>query len=232
MTRGYACGRLASLLADSGAPTEQRRNKTRAWRRLWGCRRRARGSSLAPSSAGVSATADLPPRQQLEPSQLRRRASRGAGSRPRVGRLGQWGSAFTLTVAEDELAAPLGEPPPRPGLLPIPVGTRHACTARLLVGDWPMMATVRAGLQRSLQSGEDSNTSLGPARDSLIKKGLVYAPEHGPVPYTVPRMAGGLQQAAKRLTRGISRGIALRPESPGRPGVPGEQRRGVRPGRR
>lgn len=32
-------------------------------------------------------------------------------------------------------------------------------------------------------------TSLGPARASLIAKGLVYAPEHGVVAYTVPGMA-------------------------------------------
>lgn len=32
-------------------------------------------------------------------------------------------------------------------------------------------------------------TGVGPIRDSLIKKGLVYAPEHGHVAYTVPGMA-------------------------------------------
>lgn len=32
-------------------------------------------------------------------------------------------------------------------------------------------------------------TGLGPVRDALIKKGLIYAPEHGQVAYTVPRMA-------------------------------------------
>jgi hypothetical protein len=31
--------------------------------------------------------------------------------------------------------------------------------------------------------------SLGPARASLIGKGLIYAPEHGVVAFTVPRMA-------------------------------------------
>jgi AAA ATPase domain len=33
-------------------------------------------------------------------------------------------------------------------------------------------------------------SSLGPARASLISKGLVYAPEHGRVAFTVPGMAG------------------------------------------
>lgn len=33
-------------------------------------------------------------------------------------------------------------------------------------------------------------TSLGPARANLIAKGLVYAPEHGLIAYTVPGMAG------------------------------------------
>jgi hypothetical protein len=32
-------------------------------------------------------------------------------------------------------------------------------------------------------------TGVGPFRDSLIKKGLIYAPEHGQVAYTVPGMA-------------------------------------------
>lgn len=32
-------------------------------------------------------------------------------------------------------------------------------------------------------------TGVGPIRDSLIKKGLIYAPEHGQVAYTVPGMA-------------------------------------------
>jgi hypothetical protein len=32
-------------------------------------------------------------------------------------------------------------------------------------------------------------TSLGPARANLINKGLIYAPEHGQVAYTVPGMA-------------------------------------------
>jgi hypothetical protein len=28
--------------------------------------------------------------------------------------------------------------------------------------------------------------SLGPTRDNLIKKGMVYAPEHGQIAFTVP----------------------------------------------
>jgi hypothetical protein len=32
-------------------------------------------------------------------------------------------------------------------------------------------------------------TSLGPTRANLIAKGLVYAPEHGIVAFTVPGMA-------------------------------------------
>lgn len=36
--------------------------------------------------------------------------------------------------------------------------------------------------------------SLGPARASLIGKGLVYAPEHGVVAFTVPGMAGFIQR--------------------------------------
>jgi len=46
------------------------------------------------------------------------------------------------------------------------------------------------------QSGEASArlgktpTGVGPIRDSLIKKGLIYSPTHGQVAYTVPGMAG------------------------------------------
>ncbi|MBI5090379.1 MAG: ATP-binding protein [Actinobacteria bacterium] len=37
--------------------------------------------------------------------------------------------------------------------------------------------------------GKTSSRSLGPARASLIGKGIVYAPEHGIIAYTVPGMA-------------------------------------------
>ena len=37
--------------------------------------------------------------------------------------------------------------------------------------------------------GKSSSRSLGPARGNLIAKGIVYAPEHGLVAYTVPGMA-------------------------------------------
>jgi hypothetical protein len=37
--------------------------------------------------------------------------------------------------------------------------------------------------------GKSSSRSLGPARASLIGKGIVYAPEHGMIAYTVPGMA-------------------------------------------
>ncbi len=37
--------------------------------------------------------------------------------------------------------------------------------------------------------GKASSRSLGPARASLISKGIVYSPEHGTIAYTVPGMA-------------------------------------------
>nr|WP_277626235.1 ATP-binding protein [Arsenicicoccus piscis] len=40
-------------------------------------------------------------------------------------------------------------------------------------------------------------TSLGPARASLIAKGLIYAPEHGRVAFTVPRMADFINRQAR-----------------------------------
>jgi len=45
------------------------------------------------------------------------------------------------------------------------------------------------------QSGEVSRrlgkrpAALGVARNALIRKGLIYAPEHGQIAFTVPRMA-------------------------------------------
>lgn len=39
--------------------------------------------------------------------------------------------------------------------------------------------------------------SFGPARASLISKGLIYAPEHGVVTFTVPGMAGFIQRQPK-----------------------------------
>ena len=40
-------------------------------------------------------------------------------------------------------------------------------------------------------------TSLGPARASLIGKGLIYAPEHGVVAFTVPGMAEFIARQAQ-----------------------------------
>ncbi len=37
-------------------------------------------------------------------------------------------------------------------------------------------------------------TSLGPTRANLIAKGLVFAPEHGRIAYTVPGMADFIQR--------------------------------------
>jgi hypothetical protein len=60
----------------------------------------------------------------------------------------------------------------------------------------------RAYLQAMAQDGEGPSqsgevatrlgktpTGVGPIRDSLIKKGLIYSPEHGQIAYTVPGMA-------------------------------------------
>jgi hypothetical protein len=53
------------------------------------------------------------------------------------------------------------------------------------------------------QSGEvaarlgKTPTGVGPIRDSLIKKGLIYAPEHGQVAYTVPGMAAFIARQSR-----------------------------------
>lgn len=42
---------------------------------------------------------------------------------------------------------------------------------------------------------EKPATSLSPQRDALIKKGLVYSPEHGQLDFTVPRFAAYMRRA-------------------------------------
>ena len=51
------------------------------------------------------------------------------------------------------------------------------------------LAELGEGPQRSsdvAKAMDRSVSSLGPTRDSLIKKGMVYAPEHGQIAFTVP----------------------------------------------
>lgn len=51
------------------------------------------------------------------------------------------------------------------------------------------LAELGEGPQRSSDVAKAMNrnvSSLGPTRDSLIKKGMVYAPEHGQIAFTVP----------------------------------------------
>jgi hypothetical protein len=38
----------------------------------------------------------------------------------------------------------------------------------------------------SRRAGYGSTTETGPIRDSLIKKGLIYAPRHGQIDFTAP----------------------------------------------
>jgi hypothetical protein len=70
-------------------------------------------------------------------------------------------------------------------------------------GRWERAAPAqRAYLEAMAQDGEGPSqsgevatrlgktpTGVGPIRDSLIKKGLIYSPEHGQIAYTVPGMA-------------------------------------------
>lgn len=51
------------------------------------------------------------------------------------------------------------------------------------------LAELGEGPQRSsdvAKAMKRSASSLGPTRDNLIKKGMIYAPEHGQVAFTVP----------------------------------------------
>lgn len=62
-------------------------------------------------------------------------------------------------------------------------GQRAYLEAMAQDGDGPSQSSqVAAKLGRN-------PTGVGPIRDTLIKKGLIYAPEHGQVAYTVPGMA-------------------------------------------
>ncbi len=54
-------------------------------------------------------------------------------------------------------------------------------------------AAVAQRLERDL-------SSLSPTRDTLIKKGLIYAPEHGRVSYTVPGMASFIRRQSAETT--------------------------------
>ena len=60
---------------------------------------------------------------------------------------------------------------------------RDYLVAMAIDGDGPSLSSDIAQRLGKRQSG------VGPARDSLIKKGLIYAPEHGQIAYTVPGMA-------------------------------------------
>jgi len=76
-------------------------------------------------------------------------------------------------------------------------------------GRWERAAPAqRAYLQAMAQDGEGPSqsgevatrlgktaTGVGPIRDSLIKKGLIYSPEHGQIAYTVPGMADFIARA-------------------------------------
>jgi hypothetical protein len=45
-----------------------------------------------------------------------------------------------------------------------------------------------------VNSESPGDASFGPARASLISKGLIFAPEHGIVAFTVPGMADFIQR--------------------------------------
>jgi hypothetical protein len=60
------------------------------------------------------------------------------------------------------------------------------------------LAELGDGPQRSGEVArllEKPATSLSPQRDALIKKGLVYAPEHGVLDFTVPHFAGFMRRS-------------------------------------
>lgn len=48
--------------------------------------------------------------------------------------------------------------------------------------------------------GKADSRSLGPARANLINKGIVYAPEHGMIAYTVPGMADYVRRRTEEVT--------------------------------
>lgn len=72
---------------------------------------------------------------------------------------------------------------PGPGRRPTALAGRDYLRAMAVDGDRPSQSGVVASRMGRAAS------SLGPARANLIAKGLVYAPEHGKIAFTVPKMA-------------------------------------------
>ena len=97
-----------------------------------------------------------------------------------------------ITAADVRVAAPEAEAELAVGLLRFPVRAGHAGRARVHAGDGDARRTRRrVGRRRSPPSEvaralERKPASLSPARDALIKKGLIYCGERGTVAFTVP----------------------------------------------
>jgi hypothetical protein len=81
------------------------------------------------------------------------------------------------------------------GNLQLDTGFFRARWDRATRGEQDYLRAMAVDGDRGSQSGEvasrlgRSSTSLGPVRANLISKGLIYAPEHGIVAFTVPGMA-------------------------------------------
>lgn len=74
-------------------------------------------------------------------------------------------------------------------------GFYRARWERAAPAQWAYLEAMAQDGEGPSQSGEVATrlgktpTGVGPIRDSLIKKGLIYSPEHGQITYTVPGMA-------------------------------------------
>jgi hypothetical protein len=81
------------------------------------------------------------------------------------------------------------------GTLQLDTGFFRARWDRATPGEQDYLRAMSVDGDATSQSGEVANrlgrpvTSLGPIRAKLISKGLIYAPEHGVVAFTVPGMA-------------------------------------------
>ena len=108
-----------------------------------------------------------------------------------------------ITAADVAVAAPGGRARARGRLLRQPLRARHAGGARLPAGhgrrrrpgrpDDPVGSVATAEVAGVLGKKPQS---LSPARDSLLKKGLIYSGERGRIAFTVPHFGRYLRQHA------------------------------------
>ena len=209
-TRCRTCARTTSRRCARPATSCPSRGR-RWWWSVPGCRtcpRCCRRRSPTPSgcsatSASVSSTAPTPtsrcsPRpsgrtRRSTPTRWTRSTSASGGYPYFVQAYGKaaWDAAPRSPIGADdvEMAAPEAEAELAVGLLRLPVRAGHPGRAGVPAGDG--RADRRPGRAGAAPRASPSTwrrkpSSLSPARDSLLKKGLVFSAQRGQIAFTVP----------------------------------------------